>query len=264
MYGDYELNRDNDQYPAIWSVKNNWCLPHFHSSVEIVYVTEGTLKATINNRFYTVQKGQVLVSSSYMVHNYSTDCFSDSIVLIVPLDFVPSYKGVLAQKVFSQCVYDAKSDNGEFLHCMQRILSSMDAGCGNSNIVKGYVYVILGILIEQVGLTEICEDESCDLTKNILVFLQNNYRNQISLKTLAQTFGYSKSRFSHIFNARFGCGMSEYIDMLRCRHAADMISNSAPLVDAALDSGFESIRTFYRCFKRCYGTTPSNYRDSLN
>lgn len=259
MYGDYEMNRDNDKYPLIWAVKDNSCHPHFHSSIEIVYITDGILKAMINDRSYTVHKNQILISSSYMVHSYSTESYSDSIVLIIPLDFTPSNR-TLAKKVFSRCVYDAKDDDGELLHCIKRILADMDSGNGNSNIVKGYIYVILGILIDRVGLTEICEDESSNLTKDILVYLQDNFLNKLSLETLAQKFGYSKSRFSHIFNSRFGCGISEYIDLLRCRHAAEMLSNSAALVDVALDSGFESIRTFYRCFKRCYGTTPSNYK----
>ena len=31
------------------------------------------------------------------------------------------------------------------------------------------------------------------------------------------------------------------------------------MVDIAMSVGFESTRTFYRAFKRCYGMTPSEY-----
>lgn len=262
MQGIYELNRDNDKYPSCWFASDNTCSPHFHSSIEIAYVTDGAFKATVNGRAYIVKKDQILISSSYMVHYYSTLEHSDSIILIVPLDFIPSYNRVLSKKVFSQCLYDVEAQDGELLHCMREIVAQIKAnGSSNSNIVKGYIYVLLGMLIERVGLLDIEEDAGRNLTKDILVYLQNNYLNKLTLDTLAQTFGYSKSRFSHVFNARFGCGIAEYIDSLRCRHAAVLISDSATLMDAALNSGFESMRTFYRCFKRCFGVTPSDYRD---
>lgn len=265
MYGFYEHARDNYKYPSCWSVKNNSCLPHFHSSIELVYLVDGEQKSNINSGVYTVLKDQLSISSSYMVHSYSTESYSDSIILIVPLDFIPSYRSILSKKAFSQCVYDTKDDEGELLHCMERILSEMESDQKSSlTIIKGYIYVILGMLIERVGLADMNEDESSSLTKDILIYLQDNYLEKLSLEMLAQKFGYSKSRFSHIFNKRFGCGISEYIDTMRCRHAAVMLSNSSTLIDAALNSGFESMRTFYRCFKRCFGVTPSDYRDSLN
>lgn len=262
MQGIYELYRDNIQYPSCWFSNDNSCLPHFHSSIEIVYVTDGEFQATLNGKAYRVHKDQMLISSSYTIHYYSKIDHSDSIILIVPLDFIPSYSILLAQKVFAACIYDVKKPDSELLHCMQGILLQKKAG-GNLNIIRGYIYVLLGMLIERMELIDIDKDESRSLIKEVLIYLQNNYRKKLTLGTLAQTFGYSKSRFSHIFNARFGCGILEYIDTLRCRHAAVMISHSSSLIDSALNSGFESMRTFYRCFKRCFGITPSEYRDRV-
>lgn len=125
--------------------------------------------------------------------------------------------------------------------------------------VKGYIYTILGILTQRLGLCEREQNRQNDLAKEILVYLQENFLLPLTLESVAEHFGYSKSRFSHIFNSFFGCGINQYISSLRCRKAASLAEESMPLIDAAMNSGFDSMRTFYRSFKAQFGITPSEY-----
>ena len=240
-------------------------MPHFHSSVEFVYVTQGELKVSLNGVSSVVETNQLLIVSSYMVHRYETVSSSEAIILIVPLDFIPSYQKLLMQNDFKQSIYqNSSADNNELLHCM-KILSQ---GQGSPHklsipIVKGYTYVILGMLIEAIGLTSKKSESTRNIAKDILIYLQANYLSKVSLQDLAKNFGYSPSRFSHIFNSYFNCTIADYVNSLRCRHAAGLlIDESVPIVSAAIDSGFTSMRTFYRSFKHCFGVTPSEYKDN--
>jgi AraC-like DNA-binding protein len=50
----------------------------------------------------------------------------------------------------------------------------------------------------------------------------------------------------------------EYINGLRCRHALELLrEKNTTITDIALASGFDSTRTFYRAFQRCFGCTPN-------
>ncbi len=265
MLGVYEHERDGYQYPSCWRAINNSCMPHFHSSVEFVYVTQGELRVSLNGVSSVVKANQLLMVSSYKAHRYETVSSSEAIILIVPLDFIPSYQKMLMQSDFKQSVYEDESpENSELLHCMKILLR----GHGNEHklsipIVKGYTYVILGMLIEAVGLTVKKSESTRNIAKDILIYLQANYLSKVSLQELAQNFGYSPSRFSHIFNAYFSCTIADYVNSLRCRHAAGLlIDESGPIVNAAIASGFTSMRTFYRSFKHYFGVTPSSYRDN--
>lgn len=263
MLGTYEWERDNFKLPACWKVMNDTCLPHFHNSLEIVYVTNGKLKATLNGACYNVTKGQILIVSSYTVHHYETVIPSEVIILTVPLDFIPSYDKQLSHSRFAQIIYqDTKMQNSEILHCM-KILAKDDSQKELSiNVIKGYIYVIIGMLIEKIGLVPNKNNENQNITKDILIYLQSNYLSPIFLQQLAKHFGYSASRFSHLFNSCFGCTIAEYINTLRCRHASGLLANdSVPIITVAMSSGFSSMRTFYRSFKKCFGVTPSQYRD---
>ncbi|HEX3037522.1 MAG TPA: AraC family transcriptional regulator [Oscillospiraceae bacterium] len=262
MQGMYEMFRDHLKYPSFWIEKDkNPSYPlHFHSSIEFLYITDGSWKAVIDGKTYLADKDEIFIASSYSTHYYHAEKESRSIMLIVPLDFIPAYSTVLFKKVFSQCVCKDKRVNKEILHCLQQLLSYKECTERTEIIIKGYIYAMIGMIINSVGLTDI-DDKGTSLSKDILIYLQNNYLAPVSLDILAHDFGYSKYRFSHIFSTCFGCGLTEYVNTLRVRHAASLlVTSESSLIDIAMNSGFESIRTFYRCFKHCFGVTPSNYR----
>jgi AraC-like DNA-binding protein len=260
MEGTYELERDSIHHPSCWLSPNNSCMSHFHSSIEIVYVTHGKFSACVGGCTVTVHEGQVLAVSSYAVHHYSRLSGSQSIVLTVPLDFIPSYSELLSKKVFSSCLCDPGGSR-ELLHCLRRILR-LTGGGGSDGVIRGYIYVVIGMIIDSVGLMDSADEGSSFPARDILAYLQDNYLGGLTPDSLARRFGYSRSRLSHVFSARFGCGVAQYINTLRCRHAASLIVSSSTLTDAALGSGFDSMRTFYRSFKRCFGVTPTRYRES--
>lgn len=258
----YENYRDNFKYPSYWLDHNINCSPHFHSSFELIYVVDGSLKAVIDGKPHIVVKDQVLISSCYTAHYYSQELKSKTIVLIVPLDFIPSYATVLSKKAFSDCVCRDEQVNHEILHCLNQLLAIGECTESNANIIKGYIYVVIGSIINNVGLTDIVEQDK-PLSRDILKYLQDNYLSPISLNGLSRDFGYSNYRFSHIFSTYFGCSLPEYVNSLRARHAANLLTGTeTPLIDVAMNSGFESVRTFYRTFKHCFGVTPSQYRSN--
>lgn len=255
----YEIHRDDFQYPSFWQDINITCVPHIHGSLELLYVSQGSVKAVVDGRPYTVEQDQVLISSSYTIHYYIKEKTSHSILLVVPLNFISGYSKVLSQKIFAQCICKDANVNKEILHCLQQLLKLKECSESIANIIKGYILVIIGLLINCIGLTDAGEDNL--LSKDIVKYLQNNYLSPITLNGLARDFGYSKYRFSHIFSTYFGCSLPEYVNSLRARHAANLLSETEiSLIDIAMNSGFESVRTFYRTFKRCYGMTPSQYR----
>jgi hypothetical protein len=57
--GTYEYTRDSDRLPICWEYPDNQCLPHFHSSLELIYVRAGEMKATLDGRTHPVRAGQV-------------------------------------------------------------------------------------------------------------------------------------------------------------------------------------------------------------
>lgn len=263
MQAFFEIVRDEDAAFYCLTHRNNRCSPHFHSNIEIAYVTSGNFKVTINGVEEILGPGDVSIAAGYDVHSYDTPDESEIKLLLIPVNFVPSFNHLIGSAVFkshflkgglrSKAIFEAISRLEEFS-------SSKD-----SIIVKGYLYAILGYLIEQLGICESSESSgdvnSLGPIRDILLYIEENYLNAISVSSLAAHFGYNKDYLSRIFNSTLGCGFNHYINMIRARHAAALIHNSdMSITEISFASGFNNSRTFARAFQSLYGVTAVEYK----
>ena len=253
----YERRRDDQLLPDLWHSNDNRCKPHFHSSIELVYVTEGALTVYLDDQQYEVSANQLMIASSYTVHRYQSDKNNREIIMIIPLSFVPSMQKTLRDHAFNYPIYDLSNDEKT-----RTVLNLLADGWADYNVdtKKGLCYTLLGLLTANVGLSPQKNSTRTSQMKDMLIYLQENYQSTLSMEALAKQFGYSKSRFSHLFNETLGCPPGAFINALRCQHAARaMLESDQPLLEIAMSSGFECPRTFYRVFKQYYGVTPTQY-----
>jgi signal transduction histidine kinase/DNA-binding response OmpR family regulator len=95
-------------------------------------------------------------------------------------------------------------------------------------------------------------------------FLDNNYLDFISRENLSASLGMSPDHFSRMFKQLTGVRVQEYLTELRIRHAARLIaSTDKKIIDIAMESGFESVRSFNREFTRRMKSRPSDYRENI-
>lgn len=86
----------------------------------------------------------------------------------------------------------------------------------------------------------------------------------LTVAELAGVAGFSKYHFHRQFAALFGIGVAGYIRLLRLKRASLQLAfrDASPVIDIALDSGYESPEAFARAFKSRFGQTPSDFRDA--
>jgi AraC-like DNA-binding protein len=255
--------RDEDSdFTFMYSINDNYD-SHFHSNLEIVYVLEGEIEVGVNNFTALLTSGCVSIANSYDVHRYRTPSHSKSITLIIPTDMINSFL-VLSQSLTFKTPFMMKGCRSQAILDTIFKLEEFNT-INNSIIVKGYLYVILGLLVEQLGLEQRSKSSvSIGPIREILFYLEKNYLNDINISNLAKRFGYNKDYLSRLFNSTLGCGFMRYINVLRARHAAQLIRNTnINISDIAYQSGFNNLRTFDRAFKYLYKVTPLTYKKNL-
>ena len=254
MQGYYENHRDDMRSAYAWYAHNDRCTPHFHNSIELSYVLDGMMRATLNGTEIDVLPNTLLINSSYTIHAYETPEQSSSIVAIIPMGVVPSARQLMGKKAFASSLYtDTDGSIATLMHQMAK-------NAGNALAMKGLCYAILGLLIERVGMVDARTNDRTAFIREVLEYLQLHHAEPLSVESLAAHFGYSRSRFSHLFNAHLGYTVSSYIGAVRCHHAARLLQETdMPVSDVAMAVGFESLRTFYRTFKKQYEMTPNRY-----
>ena len=259
MQSFYESVRDNMRMPLTWYDRRNCCPPHFHAGIELVYVLEGSFRAAINGRGLTVREGELLVTNCYSVHAYSAEsCLS--ITSVIPLSVVPSARKLLTSHRFRENVL--ADDGRRSIEFLMRLLADNPS---NEMLQKGASYALVGLLAERIPLDPIGASDQASAICSILDFLGENFDKRLTVEQVAARFGYSRSRFSHLFKNTVGYSLPQYLNMLRCRSVcAEMLASDASVTELAARAGFNSAQSFYSAFKLAYGMTPREYiRKSL-
>ena len=253
----YEYHRDNRLSADCWLARDNQYLPHYHASIEVVEVLAGSLQATLDGQAYNVPQGHLLAVSGYAVHGYQSLEKNSELFLTVPLSFLPTLQKTLQDSAFTVPLLDLNGQDE--IRAVLRLLETSWAVFGLETR-RGLCHTLISLLAERLGLTPVSQDARKGLVREVLAYLQENYQSDLPMETLAQRFGYSKSRFSHLFNETLGCSPGAFINSLRCQHAArELLAEDRKLLDIALSAGFACPRTFYRVFKQYYGMTPTEY-----
>ena len=92
-------------------------------------------------------------------------------------------------------------------------------------------------------------------------FLMQNFREPLSLAQTARVAAMTPAAFSRYFKRTTGRNMSEFLSELRLDHAGRLLSETDRRVaDIAGDSGFATLSSFNRRFRKKMGCTPRECR----
>ncbi len=108
------------------------------------------------------------------------------------------------------------------------------------------------------------EEEYVRRTLKVLIYIEENIDEDLTLEKLAKIACYSPFHFHRIFQAIVGETIHGYVKRLSIQIAAGKLRyTEQPVTAIALDAGFETPSAFTRAFKQFMGSSPRNYR-SLN
>ncbi len=92
-------------------------------------------------------------------------------------------------------------------------------------------------------------------------FIRVHCTDNLSREDLADASEMSPDTFSRMFNQHTGVTLSDYINELRVKEAKRRLGETDDSVTRiCFDTGFDSIRTFNRAFKKFTGRTPGEFR----
>jgi AraC-like DNA-binding protein len=96
-------------------------------------------------------------------------------------------------------------------------------------------------------------------------YIEQNYKQEIRLKTLADLAGMSSSAFSRFFKLHTGRNLSEYIIDQRLGYASRLLVDSTnSIAEISYQCGFNNLSNFNRIFKKRKGCSPSEFRENYH
>lgn len=248
MLAEYELNRERDENVYVLSDADGVCPMHFHRKIEVMYVLEGNKKIVAAGKEITLGADNVFFANSYEMHSYADCPDSKQIIIVFPNRMLGAFYDEFGDKLPLGNVID----DTEFC---RGILPYFRAFCEEKDsklIAQGYCDLLLGNVMKKIGVREGTKDRQ-NFVDSLLAYINENYAEDITLESMAEHFGYSKYYFSRMFNDALGTSLTDYVSAVRLMHALDIMRRTGCTVsEAALESGFSSLPTFYRVLKKNY------------
>lgn len=103
--------------------------------------------------------------------------------------------------------------------------------------------------------------ESLDTINKINGYLNDHYKEKITLTYLSEKFNYSVSYLSRLYKNTYGLNFIDIYDNLRINHSLnDLLQGNKTIQEISDEHGFEDVRSYVRAFKKINGTTPNEYR----
>lgn len=250
----YESHRDQSKHIYVSWDKQNTCAPHFHQQIEILVMLTGTAQVTINDRHFELQPLQTAIADSFDIHSYSHSSEHSSGVLLLPQRYLGNYINHKRGKLLSDSLI---TDPSVARHIIS-LLPTLSSPSANQLLLCGSIDSLLGTILTKIPLIKSDNNSNLDLMREVLLFLDKNLTQDLTIDSVAKEFGYSKHYFSRLFNRYTSHSFKDYLNGIRLTRALDLMTkHHQKPIDAAFMSGFRSIQTFYRCFKDKYNTSPA-------
>ena len=230
-------------------------MTHMHRDLELLYVLEGDIHLTVEDKAYCVSEGEMALVFSNQIHAYATMHHSKVLIHVFSPDNVRSFIRKLNGKVGKHPVFVCdKSIRDFYYHCL------IECNYRSSLAIKSYLYIICDRYLDSVELTEE-HKRSDDILHQMLHYIADHFREDITLEKLSESLGYEAHYLSRVFSENTKINFRRYINQYRIDYAKYLLLESEDSVThIALACGFGSIRSFNRVFAESEGMTPKEYR----
>lgn len=260
-------NLFNGKPRCFYVMKNFISAKHAHKETEIAYPVNGGVDVVIRDSTFHVQMQEILVIPGNAMHYYvKTDEHVD-VVNVKFLDewLVPTFytgDNLARMKKFLQNI-----NHFSYNPVLSGVMNNMIHIDGNPYPE----YYLWGCLIELMayGLSNLhwlkssvtADVGSTRYMEELLLYVQEHYLQDLSLSSLAEHVGLTESYCSKYFKQSIGTSFLEYITTRRVSHAQRLLKyTNYSITEIMADSGFSSIQTFNRVFKKYTGETPTEFR----
>lgn len=240
---------------------------HLHKEIEMVFVLCGQVEITVENHEFTVSTNELLCIRGGVLHEYLSKKQGTDIIKIKFMrewllpPFFQSAQIDAFQQLYNQVFKTHASE------AIREIVTTM-LHCPLPRYKEYFFYGKLVELTasllaapELIAQSQVVSIESLRYMEAALAYMQDNCCGKLTLKMLADHLGVTESYCSKYVKKSAGITFVEYLNALRINNAQRLLIYTDFNISEIMEqTGFMSVQTFNRVFKRQTGQSPSEYR----
>lgn len=248
--------------------------PHWHTSLEIIMPLEEGYTVIVQQQQYNLEAGDIFVIPAGNIHALRCPDCGSRFIFLLELDFfsqLPGFNYILS--LLSQPIHISHDKNPGFYEDEAGIMMRLAEHYWSDGITKEMnIYSCLLSFFAKIGenamntitptLTTPSKAGSLvNRLSMVLDYLDTHYSENITLEEAASIACFSKFYFTRLFKQYTNQTFYDYLSAKRIKAAEQMlIIPNLAITEISLKSGFSSLSSFNRTFKRLKGCSPSEYR----
>lgn len=274
FYGGYFPRLDHAAYRERPVSLQHMKKPHAHPVYHIVVGTGGKGTYFVDGQYFSARKGLLLLVAPGVVHTFNNDHRENKEYCVVTFEWVNEknerlilpFEEMLTRWTGRPCrtplhchlpeAFCAELTL-EIRHLVQEGLR--DAEEAEFALLSGLWRLLCSLgRYFRISGAEANYDSPLVLARQ---YLQNHYREKVSIPELAGLVALTPNYLSAAFRRKFGLSPIKYLNQLRASAACSLLASSEyPLKAISSLVGFEDIYYFTKVFKKVIGVPPFAYR----
>ena len=252
---------------------------HWHDELEIVIITKGIVHMRIAGNSFAMTAGEGYFANSGVVHSADLKTKAGHQHAIV---FSPKMISRAEDLIWQTCVapilgnsrlpYIRLSPSVPWQkECLNLVETAWNFGAYDKENYPIQVRYCLSQAFSQIAANAAILESEPRYTgkyqrdelriKKALLFIEQNYAEDITIDDIAQSAGISVSTCLRLFSTVLDTTPVQYLIRHRLQKAADELRRAGgkTIAEIAYACGFSDASYFNRCFRKAYAMTPSQY-----
>ena len=251
----------------IGSYHYNW-----HYELELIWLLEGKIEVNVNGEVCTLEEGDLYLINSNCGHaTFAVIPESVAMRIHISPDFFLS-QGIDLSKGKFHLNSSAEKKNpiyDELRYDLAQMQIFALEGVSQFKMNALFYRITEKILdffvLSQKESREFSLGQKRAFLDSAIEYIENNFRNELTLEQLAAQCNYSTSYLSKMFKTELGINFYEYLTRCRLQQALRSLAiTDKKIGEISYETGFNDIKAFNKMFKKHFGTTPSDYRKQIS
>ncbi len=261
-----------DSYPISFGYHNRVLNypSHYHPAFEAIFVFSGSIQLITDTGTFDLKQGDIALISSLVIHGYFSTENSESCTVIFENEtfsdvenFVPinSKQQVIVLSDTDSAAYDTIVNHlHEVTHYQQ--VSDTQLCVNHGKILLIHLFRAALRLLNAGNLPELWSNAKINQTNKILMYIQEHYKEKISLDIISKNLYIDKFEISRIINNTLGTSVTDLVNKYRLLDVCRLLETTRlPMPVIATQAGFSSESAMYRNFQKVFNISPIKYRN---
>ena len=237
---------------------------HIHQFPEIVYVKDGSLELTVDDKTETLTAGDIAILAPFQSHSFFTPESVTRWICVFSNDFISNF--ITKDELYGVGETNSfKASAGLIAFIEKHLIESDELFFSLSEeTIRLFKAIIFAIYEEYLRTVKRVGKKSYhQALSSILYYISEHYTENISLSSIGAALNYSPKYVSLCLSEIDEMNLNALVNSFRADYAKTLLSSTKhKMIDIALECGYANERSFYRAFLKVTGMTPGAYRKS--